>query len=121
MRVRLKGITGKTVRLADGRVQSYWYAWKGGPRLKGEPGTAEFMAFLGKYFTKVGQAPFSQFEPKMADGYDVVIFDAEPKPTPNSIGMPPRPNLPRDYDRATVLIGGAVMVTLPLQTKIDWL
>jgi hypothetical protein len=87
----------------------------------GDARTAEFMAFLGKYFTKVGQAPFSQFEPKMADGYDVVIFDAEPKPTPNSIGMPPRPNLPRDYDRATVLIGGAVMVTLPLQTKIDWL
>jgi integrase len=44
VRVRLKGITGKTVTLADGRVHSYWYAWKGGPRLRGEPGTPEFIA-----------------------------------------------------------------------------
>jgi hypothetical protein len=31
-------------RLADGRIADYWYAWKSGPRLRGEPGTPEFIA-----------------------------------------------------------------------------
>jgi integrase len=44
MRVRLKGINSYTARLADGTKKTYWYAWKGGPRLRGEPGTAEFIA-----------------------------------------------------------------------------
>jgi integrase len=44
MRVRLKGINSYTARLADGAKKTYWYAWKGGPRLRGEPGTPEFIA-----------------------------------------------------------------------------
>lgn len=39
MRVHLKGINFAT---AKGRT--YYYAWKGGPRLRGEPGSAEFIA-----------------------------------------------------------------------------
>ena len=44
MRVRLRGINSYTARLADGTTKTYWYAWKGGPRLHGEPGTPEFIA-----------------------------------------------------------------------------
>jgi integrase len=44
MRVRLKGINSKRKRLADGSFKMYWYAWKGGPSLRGEPGTPEFTA-----------------------------------------------------------------------------
>jgi integrase len=44
MRVRLKGINSITKRLADGTRRTYWYAWKGGPPLGGEPGTPEFVA-----------------------------------------------------------------------------
>jgi integrase len=44
MRVRLKGLNSKRKRLADGSFKTYWYAWKGGPSLRGEPGTPEFMA-----------------------------------------------------------------------------
>jgi hypothetical protein len=44
MRVRLKGINSKRKRLADGRYKTYWYAWKGGPALRGEPGSPEFHA-----------------------------------------------------------------------------
>jgi integrase len=44
MRVRLKGINSYTARLADGTTRTYWYAWKGGPRLKGNPGSPEFHA-----------------------------------------------------------------------------
>src|ERR1700733_7115684 len=44
MRIRLKGLNSITKRLADGTRRTYWYAWKGGPPLCGEPGTPEFMA-----------------------------------------------------------------------------
>ena len=44
MRVRLKGINSKRKRLADGSYKTYWYAWKGGPALRGEPGSPEFHA-----------------------------------------------------------------------------
>jgi integrase len=44
MRVRLKGINSATVKLANGTRRTYWYAWKGGPALRGEPGTPEFIA-----------------------------------------------------------------------------
>ena len=44
MRIRLKGVNSITKRLADGTRRTYWYAWKGGPPLRGEPGTPEFVA-----------------------------------------------------------------------------
>jgi integrase len=44
MRVRLKGINSITKKLSDGTRRTYWYAWKGGPPLRGEPGTPEFIA-----------------------------------------------------------------------------
>ena len=44
MRVRLKGINSYTAKLADGTTRTYWYAWKGGPRLRGTLGSPEFHA-----------------------------------------------------------------------------
>ena len=44
MRIRLRGINSIRKRLADGTFKTYWYAWKGGPPLRGEPGTPEFVA-----------------------------------------------------------------------------
>lgn len=44
MRVQLKGIHRVRVRLADGSIGRYHYAWRGGPRLVGEPGSPEFIA-----------------------------------------------------------------------------
>jgi hypothetical protein len=44
MRVRLKGINSVRKKLADGSWRTYYYAWKGGPPLRGEPGTPEFSA-----------------------------------------------------------------------------
>ena len=43
MRVRLKHIHRVRKRLATGQVQTYYYAWRGGPRLSGEPGSPEFV------------------------------------------------------------------------------
>jgi integrase len=44
MRVRLKGINSKRKRLADGSLKIYFYAWKGGPPLRGKAGSPEFVA-----------------------------------------------------------------------------
>jgi hypothetical protein len=43
MRIRLKGLNSKRKRLADGSFRTYYWAWKGGPPLIGEPGTPEFI------------------------------------------------------------------------------
>jgi hypothetical protein len=44
VRIRLKGINSKRKRLADGSWRTYYSAWKGGPPLRGEQGTPEFIA-----------------------------------------------------------------------------
>ena len=44
MRIDLKGLNWSNKRLADGTLRTYWYAWKGGPPLRGQPGTPEFVA-----------------------------------------------------------------------------
>jgi integrase len=44
MRIRIKGLNRNVKRLADGRVVTYYYAWKGGPALQGKPGSPEFFA-----------------------------------------------------------------------------
>lgn len=44
MRIRLKGINSVEKTLADGTRRRFYYAWKGGPRLRGDPGSPEFIA-----------------------------------------------------------------------------
>lgn len=44
VRINLKGLNRVSARLADGRLVEYYYAWKGGPRLPGKAGSAEFVA-----------------------------------------------------------------------------
>jgi hypothetical protein len=44
MRVAVKGLHSTYKHLASGETRVYWYAWRGGPRLKGKLGTPEFMA-----------------------------------------------------------------------------
>lgn len=42
----MKGVHEVRKRLASGEIRVYRYAWRGGPRLPGEPGSAEFLAAL---------------------------------------------------------------------------
>jgi integrase len=44
VRIRLKGINWISKKLADGTRRTYYYAWKGGPPLRGKPGSPEFIA-----------------------------------------------------------------------------
>jgi len=48
MRINLKGLNFATKRLADGTRRTYWYAWRGGPLLHGEPSTPEFVTSYNK-------------------------------------------------------------------------
>ncbi len=42
--VRLKGLHKVRRKLADGSFRTHYYAWRGGPRVEGKPGTPEFIA-----------------------------------------------------------------------------
>jgi integrase len=44
MRVKLKGLNWTIKRLANGSKVTHYYAWRGGPRLEGLPGSPEFIA-----------------------------------------------------------------------------
>ncbi len=55
MRIRLKGLNSRRKKLADGRIVTYWYAWKGGPSLPGTPGSAEFIAAYNEAITRKKQ------------------------------------------------------------------
>jgi integrase len=55
--VRLKGLNSITKRLADGTRRKYWYAWKGGPALRGEPGTPKFIASYNEAAAKKKAPP----------------------------------------------------------------
>jgi integrase len=44
MRINAKGLHYTVAKLADGTTKTYWYAWRGGPRLNGEYGSPEFIA-----------------------------------------------------------------------------
>lgn len=52
MRVVLKG-----VHKVRSKGQTYYYAWRGGPRLSGEPGTPEFIASYNKEIERRKTAP----------------------------------------------------------------
>ena len=43
MRVHLKGVHRVEMRLATGKTRTYYYAWRGGPRIDARPGTPDFV------------------------------------------------------------------------------
>jgi integrase len=62
VRVDLKGIAKVT---AKGRT--YWYAWRGGPRLSGEPGSPEFIASYNEAIEQRRTPDKSRFRFVVAD------------------------------------------------------
>jgi hypothetical protein len=57
VRIRLKGINSVTKTLKDGRTVTYYYAWKGGPRLNGQPGGPEFVASYNRAVASLTAPP----------------------------------------------------------------
>ena len=66
MRVHLKGINKAMVKLASGEHVVYYYAWRGGPRLVGEPGSPEFIA---SYYAAIQ----SRREPDRSTFHSVIV------------------------------------------------
>jgi hypothetical protein len=65
-RVSFKGIDTAVKRLADASTRTYHYAWHGGPRLEGVPGSAEFVASYNEAIAKLpnrrnGIVTFTQY------------------------------------------------------------
>jgi hypothetical protein len=76
MRVKIKGINKVAKRLADGTKATYYYAWKGGPRLPGKPGDPVFIAAYNEAIATKADQPIGtiqsvlnayQASPKFAD------------------------------------------------------
>lgn len=57
MRIRMKGVNKVKRELADGSAVTYYYAWKGGPRLPGKPGDHEFNAAYNAAVARKVQPP----------------------------------------------------------------
>jgi len=74
MRGRLKGINSVRKRLADGTVKTFWYAWKGGPALRGEPGTQEFIASYNEAVATKRVAPSGQLLSVLRNIRPVMLF-----------------------------------------------
>lgn len=83
----------------------------------GHPGTSresDFIAFLEKYFAKVGKGDLAEFKEEQAKDFDVVIMDYD-----GWGSKAPRPKLSTEYTRATVTVanvGGRINSSLRLKT-----
>jgi hypothetical protein len=60
----------------------------------------DFVKFLSGHFEKVKVGDYLNFKAEQADGFDVVILDHD-----GVDEKAPRPDVPRDYSRATVTMG----------------
>ena len=115
MRVELKGIHSTFATLADGTKKVYWYAWRDGPRLVGEPGSPEFIA---SYYA----AHQTQRQPN-GSTFHSIIADYKTKKLPKL-----EPRTQRDYlrhiTRIEVKFGDLPLEALdvPRVTKVflDW-
>jgi hypothetical protein len=96
------------------------------------PRTKDFVTFLSKHFTKVGETNYEKFKEDEAKAYDVVIFDwtsiyprdKDGKLAEKLTGIhtPKAPTLSETFDRPAVLIGAAGgSVAGSLGLKINWL
>ncbi len=60
----------------------------------------DFVKFLSGHFEKVGVGDYLNFRAEQANGFDVVILDHD-----GADFRAPRPDVPRDYSRATITMG----------------
>ena len=75
MRVKLKGIASATKILASGEKVNYYYAWRGGPRLNGEPGSPEFMLSYDRALRERRSPDSSVFKSIITDYLASKAFD----------------------------------------------
>lgn len=107
VRVVLKGIHHSKVKLADGSYKTYYYAWKGGPRITGKPGSAQFIdeynqavrqknqrtgAYVGALVSKYKATAFQKCKPATQRGYRPILKEIE-----GLFGTMPLPVTDKDF------------------------
>ena len=55
-------------KLADASAKDYWYAWRGGPSLRGKPGTPEFIASYNEVVAQRAPSPDGRLQ-SLIDAY----------------------------------------------------
>jgi integrase len=55
-------------KLANGKKKIYWYAWRGGPKLRGEPGSSDFIASYNEAAAQRAPTPQGKLQ-FLIDGY----------------------------------------------------
>jgi integrase len=106
VRVKLPHVASATKLLATGERATYYYAWRGGPRLKGEPGTPDF-------FSSYEQA---HRERRAPDGSTFKAIIAEYLASEDFVGL--RDRTKSDYQKHIASIERA-FGTLPLAALDD--
>ncbi len=61
IRIELKGLHKVRRKLADGKFRMHYYAWRGGPRVEGVPGTPEFIASYNAAVASCSALPSGSF------------------------------------------------------------
>jgi integrase len=92
MYIMLKGLFHTKKRLADGQHRTYWYAWRGGPRLDGDPGSPEFIASFNSAIATHQKASIGILNSILDDYQDSEAF--------RRLGVKTK----RDYKRHLVMI-----------------
>lgn len=106
VRVRLKGIHRIKKRLANGTTRLYFYAWRGGPALKGEPGSPDFLrSYQEAYARRAGAS---------LDTLKGLVIDFQSSSEFRNL----RPKTQRDYSRYLVAIEHQ-FGTLPIEALSD--
>jgi integrase len=62
MRLLLKGIHTVRMKLASGETHTYYYAWRGGPRLSGRAGSPEFVKSYNDALAQLKAPPTGQLK-----------------------------------------------------------
>lgn len=66
MRVKMTGLHAVKMKLAGGKERTYYYAWRGGPRLEGRYGSPEFLASYNAAIASRKALPQGQFRSVIA-------------------------------------------------------
>jgi integrase len=86
MQVVLKGLHKTSKRIADGSRRDYYYAWKGGPAIKADYGTPEFVREFHDHKAKA-KAPDASTFASIITQYKVVDLSKRAKATVRSYNL----------------------------------
>jgi integrase len=82
--IKIKGIHKVKMTLANGSRETYYYAWRGGPRMKSKPGTP---AFAVEHARLVEAAKKAEGEIKSLEDLILYFTGTDKKPNPDFISL----------------------------------